>query len=174
MDYLTMSVIIISIIMLLIALFFHFGKIIRHKNRKYNYDILFKDMIHIQNKQCAAIEFSKRCGIYYQTFFFYQFLSKGVNMLCLTLTVFSMIITSTSSKISIISSMLSLICVITIIYLNPSKRAEQYLYAWRLCDIKLYKIICDLNKPENELYKEIDEIPQTIKEAESFLSSDTE
>lgn len=175
MDILTITTISIIFFLMLIALSFHFGKIIRHKNRKYNYDILFKEMIHSKNRQYAAIEFSKRCGIYYQTFFFYQLLSKGINMLCLILSVFSMIISSIGdNKISLLTSMLSLICVVIIIYINPGKRAEQYLYAWRLCDVKLYEIVCYLDKSENKLYKKIDKIPKIIKKAELLLSSDAE
>lgn len=173
MDILTGTILIILFVMFAVSILFHFGKIDRYRKRKNTYDELFKELIQSKNKQYAAIEFSKRCGIYYKTFFFYQLLSKGINMLCLIMTVFSMI-TPLSNNLSLISSMVSFICVVIIVYLNPSKRAEQYLYAWRLCDAKLYEIVCNLDKTEYKLYKKINEIPKIIKKAELLLSSDAE
>lgn len=171
--YIVVLTIVIVIIMLVIATCFHLGKITRHKKRKIVYDQVFEKMIQMQGKKCVAIEFTRRCGIYYQTFFFYQFLSKGINIMSLILTVLSMVATS-EPRISMVSSMLALVCVAVMIYLNPGKRAEQYLYAWRLCDIKIYEIICCLDGQKEELYKKIDEIPGVIERAEGMLTSDAE
>lgn len=166
------AVIIIVCVMIVVAVGFYFSNIIRCKKRKDNYDALFSEKIHSKSKQRMAIELTQRCKIYYKTFFFYQLLSKAMNMLCLILSVFSMVVDG--ETIPIIASMISLICIVIIIYINPGKRAGQYLLAWRLCDVEVCKIVCCLNKSKNKLYNKINKTPHIIKKAELILSSDEE
>lgn len=99
-------------------------------------------LIKSKKKYKLIMIYIKRCETYYNSFFMWQLISKIINILCLTCTFLSIAPGKNDDTAKVIS-VIGFLCITSQIYLNPSKRAEQYLNAWREGEYHLLRVLGD-------------------------------
>lgn len=90
---------------------------------------------------------------YIKVYFIFQGIAKSVNGLSLLFTVAGLVLSLSESvnkmnfvlQCGVIVSIITIVFVCIIIYINPTKRANQYLQCWRKVDRNLIKLISSLH-----------------------------
>lgn len=153
---------------------------IRHRNRKNNY----LDS-NITNKEFSVLV--QRNYEYILSFLGFQTVGKYVEIMAILFSLGAFTYNSFDMQSKLISSILSIASIVLVvisIYLNPKKRAKEYIIAWRKSD-KLVNEIIEKNEKllptehedinvVKELQHLFSNIPITLDEIENDIKSDEE
>jgi len=124
-----------------------------HEQKMKNYKDIINKNLELEELKDFFIVLCDRNFDYIRVFFIFQGVAKSVNGLSLLFTVSGLVLslydfanemTIMIKKCGILFSIISIIFVCIIIYINPTKRAGQYLQCWRNTDKNIVKLIASL------------------------------
>lgn len=167
-----------------------------HKHKRKKYEQIINENLKSKYLRDFFLILCERSYDYISVFFIFQGIAKAVNGLSLLFTVSSLMLTASDSFAEeakglsskgwgVLVSAISIIFVCIIIYINPTKRASQYLEAWRDTDKNIVKLIAMLQSDDKDKinesisnYEELKKFAVTcsddLSRGESKITSDEE
>lgn len=131
------------------------ARINTHKRKREKYEQIINENLELKYLRDFFLILCERSFDYIRVYFIFQGVAKTVNALSLLFTVSSLMLTASkgfageamgisSEGWGVLVSAISIIFVCIIIYINPTKRASQYLVAWRNTDKNIVTLIAML------------------------------
>jgi hypothetical protein len=162
-----------------------------HKQKTKEYKEIINRNLKLEELKDFFLVLCDRSFDYIRVFFIFQGIAKAVNGLSLLFTVACLVLSivgSFEAKVmsdkewGILFSIISIVFVCIIIYINPTKRASQYLKCWRNTDKNIIKLISILqsNIVDDSIsnYKELHELAlkcaDDLSNGEFEITSDEE
>lgn len=146
------------------------GRISIHKHKMKNYETIIEENLKSNVLKSLYLLLCERSFDYIKVYFIFQGIAKSMNGLALLFTVAGLVLTAATPfetnflsyrDWGILISIISIICVVINIYINPTKRGSQYLERWRDVDKNLVKLIAIL-------YTHDSKDPRDVKDLEEF------
>lgn len=184
------------IIAFTVALITCLARINTHKCKRKKYEQIINENLKSKDLRDFFLILCERSYDYIKVFFIFQGIAKTTNGLSLLFTVSGLVLTASDSFIGeakwlsskgwgVLVSVISIIFVCIIIYINPTKRANQYLQCWRNTDKNIIQLLASLqNGSEEETkgfvsnYKELQEFAmicaKDLSDGEFKITSDEE